>query len=102
MNQDALIPSGIAGMPKSGLAEVAEKHVARLREMNVLRPEHELSAALVLHLAQIAGMTARGYAAAQVARELREAIAALPVPEEPDEGEDDLAAALEGLVRATD
>lgn len=96
MSQDALITIEQLGLPKSRLTEVAEHHLARLRDLGVLRPEHELAAALVLQLAAIATATTRGYAAAQVYRELREAIAALPAPEvEPDS--DDLAAELEAL-----
>jgi hypothetical protein len=97
MNQDALITVEIPGLGKSRLNEIAETHIAFLRDAGVLRPEHELGAALVLQLAAIAGATTKGYAAAQVFRELREAIAALPQIEPDPDNPDDLAGELEAL-----
>lgn len=97
MSQDALITVQLPPMPKNALTEKTEAHISRLRTLGLLKPEHELMAALVLHLATIAGATTKGYAAAQVFRELREAIAALPTPTEFAGPVDDLAGELDAL-----
>lgn len=97
MNQDALITVETPIFQKNPLSEIAERHIEHLRSLGTLKPEHELSAALVIRLAMLAGHATKGYAAAQLFRELREAIADLPVPEA-DEDTDDLAAELEALV----
>lgn len=100
-SQDALFVPDPGQSKANRLVVVTEAHLQLLRDKNVLRAEHELLAAAVLHLATIAGSTTKGYAAAQVFRELREAIAALPTLTT-GEDEDDLAAELESLGHGTD
>lgn len=84
-NQDALIRVEYPGMKENPLTKKAESHIQALRAAGVLNDEHELIAALVVRLATIAGNTFKGYAAAQIFRELREAIDALPKIEEEDD-----------------
>lgn len=55
----------------------AQAHIQQLKDANLIGPEHALSCAIVLDLAQLASH-AKAYAAAQVHKELREAMASLP------------------------
>lgn len=96
MSQDPLIEPAIVPRGPNRLQQIAECHIQALRDGQVLKSEHELTAALVVHLATIAGQTVKAYAAAQIARELREAIATLPMPDTNSSG-GELAAYLESL-----
>lgn len=96
-NQDALILVDLPGMKENPLTKQAEAHIQALRAAGVLKDEHELSAALVVRLATIAGNTVKGYAAANIFRELREAIDALPQIEAADDDITALAEYLESL-----
>ena len=59
------------------LEAAAQAHIEQLKAAGLLGPEHALACAIVLDLAQLASH-AKAYAAAQVHKELREAMAALP------------------------
>lgn len=83
-------------MKENPLTNKAEAHIEALRAAGVLTDEHELIAALVIRLATIAGNTHKGYAAANIFRELREAIDSLPKIETTADATE-LAAYLEGL-----
>lgn len=86
------------------LSRMAGEYLATLEDAGLLEGPHKLTAALVRHLAVVADRTSRGYAAAQVAREFREAMALLPVIAGPasDEVTDVVGAILADLARLDD
>lgn len=70
-------PAASSRRKPTRLEVAAQNHIDQLRTAGLLGPEHALACAIVLDLAQLAG-TAKAYAAAQVHKELREAMAQLP------------------------
>lgn len=64
------------------LVQRALEHVGRMRDRGLITEAHELHAELVVHLARSAAGQQKAYALAQIAKELREAIAGLPAEEE--------------------
>ena len=95
--QEPLIHVPVPGL-SSPLYRPASEHVDRLRAAGKLAGLAEVSAQLVLTLAQAAA-TARGYAAAQVLREFREAISLLPTLDDADELDQGAADELDAAAR---
>lgn len=88
------------GPPGAGTIETAARHhLDLLRKRGLLQAEHELLANLVVHLARVTDRTTKGYAVAQVAKELREAIEALPAEQGGDPW-DELAAHIAAAAEA--
>lgn len=66
---------------KPALQVAAEKHIQKLKDSDLLTPEHYLAAQLTLDLAKVCGTAAAKGSASAVAlasKELRETIAMLP------------------------
>ena len=62
----------------SPLFTTAQAQLAAKRDRHGFQPEHEILAEVILQLARSAATAGKGYAQAQIAKELRECIAALP------------------------
>ena len=65
------------------LVVAARQHIAGLAAKGLLTEDHQLTCAMIEHLAGLAA-SSKAYAAAQVAKELREAMASLPSEETAD------------------
>lgn len=79
MTQDALLPTRLGSRAEeTGLYRTAVAQLDAKRNRIGFQPEHEILAEVILQLARSAATAGKGYAQAQIAKELRECIAALP------------------------
>jgi len=76
--QSALFGSAGVDPEASALYQTAAAQLAEARSRHGFLPQHEILAEVILNLARSASSGGKGYAQAQLAKELRECLAALP------------------------